>query len=323
VSALVRLIVNPAAGGGRAGRRAPQVEQALRAQGLTVQRVDTRDLQHARELALQAAHAGETIVALSGDGLVGAIADAVRDVPQAVIGLVPGGRGNDLARVLGIPDDVQAAVRIVAEGHTRAVDLGLVEGIDSVDGGRAFVGIASVGFDSDANRIANEAPAWLGGLVYLYGALRALAAWRPARFTIACPRTGELLHSPAEDQPSERHVLSAYSVGAANSKAYGGGMYAAPGAMLDDGLLEVVVVEDMSKLAFLTKILPKVFSGAHVREPGVRVFRAREIALSADRPFTMYADGDPIAELPVRVRALPAAITMITPAQPGPAFSGG
>jgi diacylglycerol kinase family enzyme len=173
------------------------------------------------------------------------------------------------------------------------------------------VGIASAGFDSDANRIANEAPAWLGGLVYVYGALRALAAWRPARFEI------EL------DPPGEKISLSAFSVGAANSKAYGGGMRAAPEAMLDDGLLDVVVLESVGKLTFLTRILPKVFSGAHVRERCVHVYRARELALSCDRPFMMYADGDPIGELPVRLRALQGAITMLTPRAHGPdaAFS--
>ncbi len=143
--------------------------------------------------------------------------------------------------------------------------------------------------------------AWLGGLVYVYGALRALLAWRPARFEI------EL------DPPGERRGFTAFSVGAANSKAYGGGMRAAPDAMLDDGLLEVVVLESVGKLRFLTRILPKVFSGTHVREPCVHVFRAGEISLGADRPFTMYADGDPIGELPVRVRALRGAITMLTP----------
>jgi YegS/Rv2252/BmrU family lipid kinase len=266
-----------------------------------VRRCDTRDLQHARELASQAARQGETLVALSGDGLIGVIADTLREIPDAVLGVIPGGRGNDLARVLEIPDDIGAAAAIVADGHTRRVDLGLVQEQRPGADGQAFVGIASAGFDSDANRIANEAPAWLGGLVYVYGALRALVQWRPARFEI------EL------DPPGERHSFSAFSVGAANSKAYGGGMRAAPDAMLDDGLLEVVVLESVSKLAFLTKILPKVFSGTHVREPGVKVFRAREIALGADRPFTMYADGDPIGELPVRVRALAGAITMLTP----------
>jgi YegS/Rv2252/BmrU family lipid kinase len=297
----VCLIVNPSAGGGKAGRAAPVAERALRDHGLPVQRADTRGFDHARELARKAAGAGETVVALSGDGLLGVLADGLRDLPGAVLGVIPGGRGNDLARVLGIPDDPEAAAAIVADGWTRPVDLGIVESMRSDDGGRAFVCIASAGFDSDANRIANEAPPWLGGLAYAYGALRALAAWTPARFEI------EL------DPPGERRAFTAYSVGAANSKAYGGGMRAAPDALLDDGLLEVVVVESVGKITFLTSILPKVFSGSHVHEPCVSVFRAHEILLSADRPFTMYADGDPIGELPVRVRALSGPITMLIP----------
>jgi YegS/Rv2252/BmrU family lipid kinase len=227
-----------------------------------------------------------------------------------VLGVIPGGRGNDLARVLGIPDDLESAAAIVAAGHTRPVDLGVVAEQGREERGRAFVGIASVGFDSDANRIANEAPSWLGQLVYVYGALRALVSWRPARFEV------EL------DPPGERRGFTGFSIGAANSQTYGGGMRAAPDALLDDGLLEVVVCEDVGKLRFLTRILPKVFSGTHVHEPSVSVFRAREVAISADRPFTMYADGDPIGELPVRVRALPAAVTMLMPAQHGSAFSG-
>ena len=308
----VCLIVNPAAGGGRAARVAPAAERALRAHGLTVRRVDTRDLAHARELAAEAAKAGETLVGLSGDGLLGILADTIRELPGAVLGVIPGGRGNDLARVLGIPDDPAGAAAIIAAGHTRPVDLGLVESEGPDGRAQAFVGIASAGFDSDANRIANEAPSWLGGLVYLYGALRALAAFRPARFEI------EL------DPPGERRGFTAFSVGACNSKTYGGGMRAAPGAMLDDGLLDVVVCEYIGKTRFLTRILPKVFNGTYVHEPGVHVFRAREIALSADRPFVMYADGDPIGELPLRVRALPGAITMLLPRTGAaePAFSG-
>jgi YegS/Rv2252/BmrU family lipid kinase len=295
VPAPVCLIVNPSAGGGKAGRVAPDVERALREQGLEVRRVDTRDLDHARELAEEGGRAGETVVVLSGDGLVGVVADALRQFPGAVLGVLPGGRGNDLARVLGIPKDPIAACAVIARGVPRAMDLGEV-------GAQAFVGIASAGFDSEANRIANEAPAWLGGLVYAYGALRALASWRPARFEIAL------------DPPGERRSFMAYTVGACNSKTYGGGMRAAPDAMLDDGLLEVVVLEDISKREFLTKLLPKVFKGSHVALPSVHVFRAAEVEISADRPFAMYADGDPIGELPLRVRAVPAAISVLVPA---------
>ncbi|MFZ1926754.1 MAG: diacylglycerol kinase family protein [Solirubrobacteraceae bacterium] len=307
MSTPICLIVNPSAGGGKAGRVLADVLVALGEHGLRVRSELTRDLAHAGELAREACIAGETVVCLSGDGMVGAVADVMREFPEALLGVLPGGRGNDLARVLGIPADPVEACAIVATGFSRKLDLGEVNG-------KAFVGIASVGFDSEANRIANEAPAWLGGLVYAYGALRALLFWRPARFQIELTHPGTPSGAQAGDPPGELHNFSGYTVGACNSKTYGGGMRAAPDALLDDGLLDVVVLESVNKLRFLTKILPKVFSGAHVHEPSVKVFRAREIAVSADRPFTMYADGDPIGELPLRVRAIGGAVRVLMPA---------
>jgi YegS/Rv2252/BmrU family lipid kinase len=298
----VRLIVNPAAGGGRAGRAAPGVVDALRGHGLRVERADTRDLPHARELALRAARGGETVVTLGGDGLVGAAADALRAVPGALLGVLPGGRGNDLARVLGIPLDPLAACAAIAHGTARPMDVGVV-------GGCAFVGIASVGFDSDANRIANRAPARLGNLVYAYGALRALWSWRPVRFEVTVHPSGE------------RVSFTGYTVAVANSRAYGGGMLLAPEARLDDGLLDVVLIADVSKRRFLAN-LPRVFRGEHVRLPEVRVLRAAEVELAAERPFAVYADGDPVGELPLRVRAVAGALRVLVPAgdRPGSPF---
>jgi YegS/Rv2252/BmrU family lipid kinase len=293
----ILLIVNPVAGGGRAGRVAPAVQQALAGHGLEVTRADTRDLEHSRTLARDAAARGETVVALSGDGMVGAVADVLRAIPNAVLGVLPGGRGNDFARVLGIPEDPVAACAVIASGEPRAIDLGEVHG-------RTFVGIASAGFDSDANRIANEAPSRLGNLVYAYGALRALLSWRAARF--------EVEFDPQDAKASSSRTFDGYTIAAANSGVYGGGMRLAPQARLDDGLLDVVAIESVSKLRFLAN-LPKVFKGTHVRLPSVKVLRAAEVVISADRPFTLYADGDPIAELPVRVRALPGAIRVLVP----------
>ena len=135
--------------------------------------------------------------------------------------------------------------------------------------------------------------------MYAYGALRALATWRPAAFTLQI-----------DDQPPR--TVMGYTVAAANSNAYGGGMLMAPGASLMDGLLELVVVGAMGKTRFL-RGLPKVFKGEHVNQPEVEVVRCARVAISADRPFTMYADGDPIAELPVEVRALPAAVRALVP----------
>jgi YegS/Rv2252/BmrU family lipid kinase len=290
----VCLIVNPAAGGGRAGRAAGEVLRALEGYGLSVRREDTRDLDHARELAARAGRAGEIAAPLGGDGLVGAVADALRHVPEAVLGVLPGGRGNDLARVLGIPLDPVAACATIARGVPRRMDVGEIDG-------RTFVGIASVGFDSDANRIANEAPPRLGNLVYAYGALRAMWSWRPVRFQVELEPSGE------------RVSFTGYSVATANSRAFGGGMRLAPDALLDDGMFDVVLIEQVAKARYLLN-LPKAFSGAHVRLANVRVLRAAEVRIAAERPFTMYADGDPIGELPVRVRSLRGAVTVLGPA---------
>jgi YegS/Rv2252/BmrU family lipid kinase len=285
------LIVNPWAGGGRAGRALAGVNATLSSLGLEHRAEHTRDLEHARGLARDAAAAGEVAVAFGGDGLVGAVAGALKDT-DGVLGVLPGGRGNDLARALGIPLEPNAACEVLASGAAQPLDLGEVNG-------RTFVSIASCGFDSVANRIANDTKLVRGNLVYAYGALRALAGWRPATFTI-------------ELDGAQPRTFTGYTVAAANSNAYGGGMLLAPDASPRDGLLDVVVVGAASKLRFL-RLLPTVFSGAHVRQPNVEVIRSSTVRIGASRPFTMYADGDPIAELPVTVRTLAAAIRVIVP----------
>ena len=288
----VALVCNPAAGGGRAARVLPRAEAALRRLGVPFHTELTRDLEHGRALARSAAQAGEVTVTLSGDGLIGAVVGVLREFPGAVLGILPGGRGNDTARVLGIPPDIDAACAVVAGGRERDLDIGEVEG-------RSFIGIASLGFDSDANRIANAAPAWLGRLVYVYGALRAVAGWKPARFDLRLD--GEPLSSIG------------YSVAACNSGCYGGGMRLAPAASMDDGLLDVVLIASHSKRSFLMT-LPKAFKGTHVKHPAVRVLRGGELHVDADRPFTVYADGDPIGTTPTTIRVLPRALRVLAPA---------
>jgi YegS/Rv2252/BmrU family lipid kinase len=285
------LIVNPAAGGGRARKLLPRVERAFAARGLAGHTVLTASLDHAVDAARQAAGAGEVPVLMSGDGLIGHVGGALAGTGSR-LGIVPGGRGNDLARVLGIPRDVDGAMDVLAAGEVREIDVGEANG-------RRFLGIASCGFDSDANRHANEARLVRGNLVYLYAALRALAAWKPARFELTLD--------------GERIAFRGYSVAAANNKAYGGGMYAAPAAELDDGLLDVVWCNDVPKRRLLFTLLPRVFKGTHVELEEVVVERAREVEIAADRPFAVYADGDWLCDLPARVRLLPRALRVIAP----------
>jgi YegS/Rv2252/BmrU family lipid kinase len=285
------VLVNPSAGGGRALKLLPELEGALRGAGLDFRVVLTTSQEHGCREARAAADAGEIPVVVSGDGLVGQVGGALAG-GQGPMGLIPGGRGNDLARVLGIPTEVREAVEVLAAGFTRSIDVGEVNG-------RRFLGIASCGFDSEANRIANEARFVKGRLVYVYAALRALAAWKPARFELTLG--GDPLR------------FAGFSVAAANNKAYGGGMFLAPDAELDDGELDVVYVTHVGKLRALAN-LPKVFKGRHVEDDYVHVLRAAEVRISADRPFAVYADGDHLADLPATVRVLPRALSLIAPA---------
>jgi YegS/Rv2252/BmrU family lipid kinase len=291
VDRTVTLIVNPVAGGGRAAKRLPEVEGELSSLGIAFHREETSSLIHAEQLARAATEASEAVFTLGGDGLVGAVAGALAE-SGTPLGVLPGGRGNDFARVLGVPKAAAAAVAAVAGAPERRLDLGEVDG-------RPFIGIASCGFDSDANRIANESKRIKGNLVYVSGALRAVAGWKPARFDLVLD--------------GERRTFTGWSLGACNSKAYGGGMFAAPNAELDDGLLDVVVCEQTSKPVFLFRVLPRVFKGTHVDLPFVHEMRAREVTVSADRSFAMYADGDPVGDLPVTVRIRPGALTVLAP----------
>jgi len=296
----VALIANPAAGGGKTSDLLPRVEERLRGLGLAVETLRTDGLAHGRELAVLAHRRGELPVVLSGDGLVGAVAAALSYEPGATMGVLPGGRGNDFARVAGIPLDALEACATIRDGVAVPFDLG--EG-----NGERFLGIASFGFDSDANTLANAAPRWLGALAYPYAALRALLGWKHARYTV--------------DVDGDRRTFSGWSVGAANSKAYGGGMYVAPDADLHDGQLDVVLLTETSKLAFLTRVFPRVFKGTHVQLDDVHALRGREARFAADRPFVVFADGDPLGELPMTIRAIPAAIRILVPADAAPAVA--
>lgn len=288
------LLVNPASAHGRAKKLLPRIERALDSRRLAFRVEQTRGLEDGTERALRAADAGEIPVVVSGDGLIGAIGGALAgsDVP---LGIVPGGRGNDLARVLGIPEEPEAAVATLAAGQVRRIDVGEANG-------KRFLGIASTGFDAEANLLANQTKWLRGNLVYAYAGIRTLIGWKPARFTIAI---GE-----------ERTRFSGYSVSAANSRAYGGGMMLAPDADLADGEFDVVAIGEGSKLHFLGN-LPKVFKGTHVEEDEVGVFRAARLELSASRPFAVYADGEHLTDLPVTLRVLPRALGVVVPSREG------
>jgi len=286
----VCLIVNPHAGGGRAMRLLPGVEAALRGMGRAFRVEPTVSMEHARDLARGARDAGEIVAAMGGDGITGAVAGELRD-GAGVLAILPGGRGNDFARKLKIPFEPAEAAKLLQTGEERRIDLAEADG-------NCFLGIASAGIDSDVNRIALETRLKLGTHVYAYATLRALLTYQQAEWELTID--------------GETRSFAGYSVAVCNSGVFGGGMFLAPDAKLDDGLLDVVLIARQSKRAYLQG-LPRVFKGTHLEHPAVTLLQGREVTFGADRPFTAYADGDPIVELPATVRALPGALRVVAP----------
>jgi diacylglycerol kinase (ATP) len=342
------LIVNPAAGAGRSLRILPQVTAELDALGLRYQVTQSDSLEHARELATAAAVSGSVVVAVGGDGMAAALAGATAGAPtagSATFGIIPAGRGNDMARVLGIPVAPQAAARVLAGGRTRRMDLigvGTPGRPECVVAGSVYAGVPSV-----AGEIAN-ATRWLTGpAVYPVAALRALATWRSVRFRLeltdveppdpgpaADPGTADPGTSDAETSDagasnqgtsnqgtatSRSQDFPGCAVVIANSAYFGAGMMVAPPARIDDGILDIVAMRDGPRLAFL-RVLLKIRSGSHVSLPRVALDRAVAVTLTMDQAMPVAADGETLpwacplpAGTALTVRVLPAALTVLVP----------
>jgi diacylglycerol kinase (ATP) len=318
VRAALSLIVNPVAGGGRALVLLPAVTAELDRLGVTWQVTRSRSLPHARELAAAAAAAGDVVVAAGGDGMAGALAGeaAAGRVP---FGIIPAGRGNDLARVLGIPAAPDAAARVLAAGRTRPVDLIGVRAPGQPE--QLVAGSVYAGLPAVAGEIAN-ATRWLRGpLVYPVAALRALARWQPVGF-----RLETVLCEPAAGGPGSRELVPGdparfpgFAVVVANSAFFGAGMMVAPPAEFDDGVLDIVVMRHGPRLAFLRTLL-KIRDGSHIGLAQISLSRATSVTLTMDRALPAAADGEPLcgatplpAGAPLIIGVRPAALTALVP----------
>jgi len=304
------LIVNPAAGNGRAHGLLPPTRSVLDAAGAEHRVLESASLAHARELATEAAGRGDVIVAVGGDGMAGALA-GVAAASGARYGLIPAGRGNDLAGVLGIPSDPAAAAGVLASGQVRQIDLISVSSPgqpEAVVAGSVYAGIPAV-----AGEIAN-ATRWLGGpLVYPAAALRALARWQPATFTVS------IAGAPAASGVADVEEFDGYAVVVANSACFGAGMHVAPAAVIDDGLLDVVLMRRAAKLTFV-RALAKIKNGSHVGMPQISLRQAAEVTITVSRDLPAGADGEPLpgaaplaAGTMLRIRALPSALSVLVP----------
>ncbi|MFG2334224.1 diacylglycerol/lipid kinase family protein [Streptomyces sp. NPDC048604] len=286
-------VVNPTAGGSSGAAGLLPLARLLREAGARLDTVYSRSLEHAQELAHRAGEQGHVVLAVGGDGMAGCIGGALSGT-DTVFGLVPAGRGNDFARALGLPTDAPALAKVLLEAEPRAVDTIEVE--SAVHPRISVLGSVYAGVDAVANRHANQSRLLRGAASYYAGGLRAVLGWRPAAYTITVDGV--------------EHKRSGYTVVAANSGYYGFGRNIAPGALLDDGILDVVVIGDAPKRLFFAT-MNELKTGDHLKRPQVEVLRGKEIRIEADRPVPYGADGEVDATLPVTVRVQPGALNVL------------
>lgn len=286
-------VVNPAAGGSSGTAALLPLARLLREAGARLDTQYSRSLEHAQEVARQAGGQGHVVLAVGGDGIAGCVGGALSGT-DAVLGIVPAGRGNDFARALGLPTQPAALAELLLHGSPRPVDTIRVS--SSVHAETSVLGSVYAGVDAVANRHANTSRLLRGAASYYAGGLRAVLGWRPAAYRITVDGTV--------------HERRGYTVVAANSGFYGFGRNIAPDARVDDGLLDVVVIRHGPKRLFFT-MMNELKTGAHLARPEVEVLRGREVRIEADRAVPYGADGEVEAVLPVTVRVQPGALNVI------------
>jgi YegS/Rv2252/BmrU family lipid kinase len=283
-------LVNPISGGGRAVKCWEPLAGRIGDAGARVRVEITRSRDHAIELALSAAADGDVIVAVGGDGLVRDIAGAAV-ASGGTLGIVPAGRGNDLAHALRLPTTIDGLATLLLEGPARTIDVLDING--TIVPGNVYAGI-----DSVANRIINNSRWMPGALLYRLAPIRAIATWKAATYTVCADGVTT--------------TVKAHMVVIANSGAYGHGLQIVPPAELDDGLLDVMIVGDGPRRAVVS-FMREAEHGAHVNRPEVTLSTALEVTLSADRPLPVCGDGDELATLPVTVRLRAGALQILAP----------
>jgi YegS/Rv2252/BmrU family lipid kinase len=286
-------VVNPAAGGSSGTAALLPLARLLREAGARLDTQYSRSLEHAQEVARQAGGQGHVVLAVGGDGIAGCVGGALSGT-DAVLGIVPAGRGNDFARALGLPTEPAALAELLLNGSPRPVDTIRVSSAYHAE--TSVLGSVYAGVDAVANRHANTSRLLRGAASYYAGGLRAVLGWRPAAYRITVDGT--------------LYERRGYTVVAANSGFYGFGRQIAPGARVDDGLLDVVVIRHAPKRLFFT-MMNELKTGAHVARPEVEVLRGREVRIEADRDVPYGADGEVEAALPVTVRVEPGALNVI------------
>ena len=295
----ILIITNPASNHGRGARAAGLAAAQLRARGAEPEIRETEASGDAERIATEAiADRGESlrcIVACGGDGTIqevaGALAKAKTESPPP-LGLIPAGRCNDFAHALGVPKDPTRAADLLIEGTAKPFDLGRVND-------RYFCTVATIGIDSEVSSYVDGMRGPLKGTIaYLYGALCVLRRYQAKPVRIK-----------GDFGQIEQPIFLASS---GNTRLYGGSIPIAPDADPTDGLLDLCVIDAVSKLRALA-LIPAVLAARHRNRRGVRIIQTKRFTIDATDPLEIWADGERIAQTPATIEAMPAALRVVVP----------
>ena len=296
----VIVFVNPAAGGGRARSYPAQVHKLFESFHVHAQFVMTNTAVELESSAQTAISQGQRVLfAMGGDGTFQVLANAAFGA-EVLLGVLPVGGGNDFAAALGLPDDPVKAAEASLRGKPRFVDLVRVRIAEGRT--RLYAGGGGIGLDAEAARYASGAYRWLPGrLRYIASALRALVGFVPIEVRI---------DFPGSDLTSWE--AKALLVAVLNSPTYGAGLRLAPGAALDDGLLEIVMIEDIGTLGIL-RLVPQLMGSGELRTSRVKRWRMNQVRLTTLKPSVFHGDGEIFGSTPVEIEVVPGAVKVLAP----------
>jgi YegS/Rv2252/BmrU family lipid kinase len=295
LSTRVAFLVNPASANGATGKRWPKLYRRARELGLDGDVLISEQPRQLSLLARNIADEYDLFVVVGGDGTLNEVVNGVagKDVELAV---VPAGTGQDFGRTYGLPTKLDEAVRVALTGEARSIDLGRAAW---AGGEHYFVNVGSVGMSGAVARRVNSMSKALGGRVTFYYALvREFAVWKNTEVTVRF------------DGGERRGRM--HDVIVANGRWHAGGMKLAPDASPDDGLFDVILVGDITKLDFVTTS-PKLYGGGYVHHPRVEVLRSAWVEVEAVKPLPIELEGEPVATTPARFEIVPGALRVRLP----------
>lgn len=295
------VFVNPNAGRGRTRASLPRIRKLFAESGFCAEFVFTANTKELESQARTAVQRGSRVLlAMGGDGTFQGLVNAAYG-NEVVLGVLPSGGGNDFALAMGLPDDSGSAAEAILRSRPKCVDLVRAKTADGRE--RLYLGGGGVGLDAEAARHASETfRRWPGRLRYVASALRALGGYQPVQVHVEFPGS-DLAGITAK----------ALLAGVLNTPTYGAGIIAAPGARTDDGLLDVVVLEDLRLLQVLA-LLPRLLHSGELRTPHLSRVQARTVRLATDRPCMFHGDGEILGPTPVEIEVVPGAVQVLSPA---------